>query len=124
MLIIRKEQMDVLDAHMRRKYEERVAKRVARTFPEKFKEMGPEKVHALIQAGIAKGEKHGITEDDDAAEFILLIFAHGLEFEKPPARVKCRLILEDKDLPPDAKVSLIAEELGAKKSPEPANMKS
>src|SRR4051812_729392 len=105
--------MGVLDAQMRRKYEERGAKRGARTFPEKFKEMGPEKVRLLIQAGIVKGEKHGITEDDDAEEFILLLFAHGLEFEKPPARVKCRLLLEDNDLAPDAKVSLIAEELGA-----------
>jgi hypothetical protein len=110
MLTIRKEQMDAFERHVRRKYEDRVIARIAKVYPEQYKQDGEEKTRYFVKAGIEKSEKHGIEEDDDAERFILLLFAHGLDFDNAPDRAECRQILDDKDLPGDAKVSLLYRE--------------
>src|SRR5262245_34209606 len=111
MFTIRKEQMAVLGSHVRRKYEDRVIARIAKAYPERYRQDGEEKIRYFVQAAIEKSEQHGIEEDDDAERFILLLFAHGLDFEKSPDMAECRQILEDKELPADAKVSLLYREL-------------
>ena len=111
MLRIRKEQMDLLDAHMMRKYEQRVVQKIKRTFPKWYEQEGEEKTRLLVQAGVRKAEGYGITEDDDVERFILLLVPYGLAFEKKPERLECRAILEDQDLPADAKVAMVREEL-------------
>ena len=113
MLKIRKEQMETLDAHMMRKYEQRVMKKIAAKFPERYKQDGSEKMLELVRAGIHKAEKHSITEDDDVELFILVLVEHGLSFEQKPEMAECRDILEDEDMPGDAKVSMIYDELEA-----------
>lgn len=111
MLTIRKEQMAAIQAHVRRKYEDRVIARIAKAYPERYKQDGEEKVRYFVKAGIEKSEKHNIEEDDDAERLILLLFVQGLDFEKSPQKAECRRILEDKELPADAKVSLLYREL-------------
>jgi hypothetical protein len=111
MLTIRKEQMDAFGRHVRRKYEDRVIAKIAKTYPERYKQDGEEKTRYFVKAGIEKSEKHAIEEDDDAERFILLLFECGLDFEKRPEMAECRRILEDKELPADAKVSLLYREL-------------
>ncbi len=97
-----------------RQYEERVMAKLAKTFPERFKVEDKEQTRAFVQAGVRKASPFGITEDDDAEAFILLLAVHGMEFEKPPERAECRAILQDKELAGDAKVSLIRRELNPK----------
>jgi hypothetical protein len=111
MLRIRKEQMDLLDAHMMRVYERRVVRKIKQTFPEWYRQEGEDKAHLLVQAGIRKAEGYRITEDDDVERFILLLVPYGLAFEEKPERSECREILEDQDLPGDAKVAMVSEEL-------------
>ncbi len=113
MLKIRKEQMELLETHMMRKYEQRVVRKIKQAFPEWYGQEGDEKAYLLVQAGIRKAEGYGITEDDDVEEFTLLLVPFGLTFEKKPERAECREILEDPDLPADAKVAMVAEELEA-----------
>jgi hypothetical protein len=67
----------------------------------------------FIRAGIRKAAHYGIEADDDVERLLLLMFVHGLEFEAGPQRSECRDILENRELPGDAKVSLIARELAA-----------
>jgi hypothetical protein len=117
MVVIRKEQMDVLNAHMMRKYEERVLARIAKTMPKRYEQDGEEKLRTLIRTAIGKGDKFGITEDDDTEAYIFLILEHGLDFEKPQDKAECRRILEDKELAGDAKVALVTRELRAGQSP-------
>ena len=111
MFTIRSEQMSQLQAHMMRKYEDRVIAKIAEAYPKRFKQEGEEKVREFIQAAIRKGEPHGITEDDETEQFALLLFAHGLDFEKAPGKEECRRILNDPDLPGDAKVNLLEREM-------------
>jgi hypothetical protein len=114
MLTIRKEQMEVLNAHMMRKYEDRVLARIAKSLPKRYEQDGEEKLRSFIQAAIRKGEKFGISEDDDTEEYIFLALAHGLDFEKTPDRLECRRILERQELAGDAKITLLSRELAAK----------
>ena len=111
MLKIRKEQMETLAHHMMSKYEQRVMRKIARTFPERYKKDGHEKMLLFIQAGILKAEKYAIDEDDDVELFILLLVQYGMDFEKKPEMSRCRKILVDEDLPADAKVTLLCNEL-------------
>ncbi|MFH0727357.1 MAG: hypothetical protein V2B19_13595 [Pseudomonadota bacterium] len=108
---IRKEQMDVFELHMMRNYEKRVLRTIAKTYPERYERDGEDRICALIQAGVRKGERYGITDDDDAERYILMLVEHGADFEKKPEMAECLGILEEKELPGDAKVSLIRRRL-------------
>ena len=111
MLQIRKEQMDILSTHMVWKYEQRVVRKIRKTFPEWYEQEGEEKTHLLVQAGVRKAEGYSITEDDDVEKFVLVLVQYGMDFEKRPERLECLEILEDQDLPADAKVTMVCEEL-------------
>ena len=111
MFQIRKEQMQAFDAHMMRKYEDRVIRKLTRTFPDQFERGDEEATRPFVQAGIRKAGQYGITEDDDVERFILVLAERGMDFEKAPGMDECREILEDKELPADAKVALVCREL-------------
>jgi hypothetical protein len=113
MLTIRKEQMAVLEAYMMRKYVDRVVQKIARTFPGKYKQEGQERTRLMVQAGIEKAAGYSITEDDEVERFVLVLAEYGMEFERAPERIECQQILEDKELPGDAKVSLVCRQLKA-----------
>ena len=70
-------------------------------------------MRALVQTGVHKGEAYGITDDDDAERYILLLVEHGADFEQEEGREECREILEREGLAGDAKVSLVKRRLGA-----------
>lgn len=112
MLTIRKKQIQLLETHLLRKFEQRVLATLARAFPEKYKTEGPEKCRLFLEAAIRKSEKHGITEDKDIEKFALVLFDRGMDFEQAPRMEECREILHDSTLPGDAKVSLIYHEIG------------
>jgi hypothetical protein len=114
MLTIRPEQIQAFEAHLMRQYEDRVIANLTKAYPDRFKAEDKEKTRAFVQAGVRKAAPYGITEDDDTEAFIFLLSVHGMDFEKPPERVECRAILEDKDLEGDAKVSLLRRELNPK----------
>ena len=111
MLQIRKEQMDFLEAHMMRTYEQRVVRKIKQTFPQWYEREGEDKAFLLVQAGIRKAGGYSITEDEDVEKFILVLVQHGMDFEKRPERLECLEILQDPDLPADAKVTMVCEEL-------------
>ncbi len=100
-----------MDAHMMRIYVERVMRKIKLTFPERYELEGEDKIRQLVQAGILKADGYSITEDDDVERFILVLVQYGLDFEKMPEMTECREILEEKDLPGDAKVCMIYREL-------------
>jgi len=111
MLQIRTEQMDVLSAHMMRVYEERVMRKIKHVFPERYEQDGDDKARQFVQAGIRKADGYSITEDDDVEDFVLVLVQYGMDFEKTPEMAECQEILEDEDLPGDAKILLLCEEL-------------
>ena len=115
MLTIRQEQMELLEAHQLQQFELKTAKGIAKRFPDRFKQVGPERTSLLIRAGIQKAAQHSIKSRDDIEQFACLVFNRGPDFETPKAMAWCREILEDKQLPGGAKVKLICHELEARK---------
>jgi hypothetical protein len=111
MLRIRKEQMDLLGAHMMRKYEQRVLRKIAQAYPARYRQDGDEKTLRFVQAGIRKAEQFGISEDNDAERFILILAEHGMDFEQVPHRSRCRLILANNKMSGHTKAVLLSREL-------------
>ena len=111
--------MAAMETLMMRKYEDRVIALIAQVFPERFDRDGEEKTRSFVQTAIRKAAKYDITEDDDCERYILLLRDRGLDFEEAPRMSRCLEILEDKEMPADARVSLVYRELGLKKY-EPA----
>ena len=111
MLTVRKEQIQVLDAHMMRKYEGRVIRKIARSFPERYAQDGEEKTRLFVQASIRKAAVYSITEDNDVETYILLLVERGIDFEQAPEMAECKEILQDTKIPADAKVNLLCREL-------------
>ena len=61
MLKIQKEQMDMLDAHMMRVYEDRVMRTIKHTFSERYEQDGDDKTRQFVQAGVRKADDYSIT---------------------------------------------------------------
>ena len=118
MLTIRRAQMEVFEAHMLRQFETQVLRNIARRCPVEFKEKGEEATRVLIRAGIQKAEQYGIEEKPDIERVAYLVFDRGPDFEKPEHMAWCREILEDKELPGDAKVALVYDELESQERAE------
>jgi hypothetical protein len=113
MMTIRQQQMAILDAQMMRRYEERVLRKITQRFPDRYPPNRRNEALLLVQAGIRAAARVGIEEDDDVERFLLLVARHGLDFATPLHRVECRGILDNPNLPGDAKVSLLERELAA-----------
>lgn len=111
MLTLRPEQLEILDAHMMRKFEDRVIAKLEEVFPDRFEPGNEMEARNFVRAGVRKGERYDITEDEDVEDLVLLLAKYGLNFEKDRKYLDCRLILEDKDLMGDAKVTLLEDEL-------------
>ncbi len=103
--------MAAFEAHSMRRYEDRVIRKIARAFPIRYKLDGEEGTRKFVQAGIRKAGGYGIAADDDVERFILVLAERGMDFEQAPGMAECRKILENKDLPPDAKVALVCRRL-------------
>lgn len=117
MLTIRPEQLRQIDAHMMRTFQDQVLGKIAHLYPDRFRSDGEQEVRAFIQAALYKADLHGISADDDAEAFTLLVFEHGLDFEKSEERDELLRILEDGNLPGDAKVSLLRREVEGAEDP-------
>jgi len=111
---IREEQMAAFEADTMRRYESRVIRKIARTYPVRYKLDGEEGTRRFVQDGIRKADGYGITEDDDVERFILVLADRGMDFEKASDMAECWEALEDKDLPGDAKVALVCRRLPPK----------
>ena len=85
MLVIRKEQMDVLERGTNAAFEERMVLHLRRSFAVKCDELGDTGVLRRIRAGAAKAASFGIVTQRDVARYINLMFTHGEGFDADPA---------------------------------------
>lgn len=81
MLIIRKEQMQILSGHMRVNFRNRMAELVRKRFKEKFESQSDEAVFAFIDHGISRAQNHGIGSRQDVRRYVLFMAAHGRDFD-------------------------------------------
>lgn len=114
-MIIRKAQMDALNALLIRAFERSVYDDISERFPRRFAELGGNRVRQLIGAGLRKAGKYGIASEDDAARLIEVMLEYGENFEElPELEWPCRC-LSDASLTGDLKVGILVGRLRARK---------
>lgn len=104
MLIIRKNQMQVLSEHLVNDFEQRLFAHVRKVFPEDCALLGEEGVRERIHQGVKSSTIHGIAAEYDVARFIDLTFILSPTFYSEPGIPWATAILNDSSLQPWQKV--------------------
>jgi hypothetical protein len=82
MLVIRREQMQTLEAAQ---FTAWVTQHVQRFFPESCAKLGPAATAQAVADGLARAREYGFSEPADACRFVDMVFALGPEFDRDPA---------------------------------------
>jgi len=82
MLIIREAQVAALAVAI---FERRLYEHLRDSFPGRCAAMPYEAVMETIRAAIARARAHGFSEDEHVAQFVVIAFAAGLDFDLDPA---------------------------------------
>jgi len=107
MLVIRTEQVDVLSASMRIKFEQRVIEHLRAVFPDKTKHLPDEKIHSVVRDSIRKAESYGVEYEDDIRRFIEYMVIYGTQLDVREQTQWVGDILRRSDLDGTAKMDLI-----------------
>ena len=83
MLVIRREQMDVLNERLMQNYVRRLAATLIRRRPEKFP-AGERDAIAFVERNIPVALDYGITAEYHVALFMAFLIAHGEDFASRP----------------------------------------
>ncbi len=81
MLIIRKEQMDLFRAAMRKRFETRMVEHIRQTFPERTRDVSDERIYNAVQESMRKAESFGIELEDDIRRFIEYLVIYGTQLD-------------------------------------------
>jgi len=114
MLVIRKEQMRVLNEYARNNFEKRAVDYVAREHPEQFAEMAESYTRTLVRFGIGKASKYDIHAEDDILRFIGLMVTIDPGFDDLDEMAWAREILDEEAFDGSEKMELIYEQMGDK----------
>jgi len=107
MVIIRKEQMEVLSKNMVDQFIDRAGAHLQRTFPEQIKNMAETDLREMIHAGIVKAESYDITDEVDVERFLECMVRFGFDFDNHPQTSWAGQILQDKSLSGTEKMNQI-----------------
>lgn len=84
MLVIRREQMDVLKEHVLAGYIDRLVQHVRRAFPADFRALGESAVRERVGQAVARARELDIDAERDVARFVDMTFMAGPEFDREP----------------------------------------
>ncbi|APR86607.1 Hypothetical protein A7982_11956 [Minicystis rosea] len=107
MLKILREQLDHFARKARRDFAERVVLHIDLTYPELAASMPEDVLRARVEDGMDRAERYGIVMEEDAVEFILMLFALGPAADEEIPWV--RAILRDRDLDGGGKMKRLEE---------------
>lgn len=82
MLTIRRDQIEVLNTDMRRRFEIRMAAHVNQFFAERCKLLGEAGVREWVADGINRAATYGIKAEIDVCRYIDVMFVFGREFDR------------------------------------------
>jgi hypothetical protein len=105
-MIIRKEQMCVLDKHCRRTFSDEVARNVRAQYPDEVVGLSESEVCAIAAKGLLRGEAYGFRKKYSLAMFIQLLFLASIEFDSYPP---VRYLLNHPAIPPDARIDAVLQ---------------
>lgn len=105
MLTIRREQIEVLNADMRRRFEMRMVAHVNQFFVQRCQLLGETGVREWIAAGIERAAKYGIKAEVDVCRYIDVMFVFGREFDADPRYPWATRILNARAANPRARIN-------------------
>ena len=108
MLIIRKEQMDILGKYMEEQFVERAVKFLCSTFANEFIDSPRDHLSSLVRDGISKARKYGIEYEDDVMRFLEFMVRYGHDFHEDPEQPQIKEILNS-DIDGTAKIILLED---------------
>jgi hypothetical protein len=95
MLIIRKEQMEMLKDRERQGFVERMADYLKKNFPDQTESLGEAGLRAEIHHGMETAEKYRMVSEREVARYIELMFYLGHDFDVNPKTPWAASILND-----------------------------
>ncbi len=98
MLIIRKEQLDVLSQYMLKQFYDETEKHLKKRYPEQTKEMSDEQLRELIVEGVEEAEGYDITDENDVKRYLEYLIEYGRDFGKSSETIWAGQFLNNKDL--------------------------
>jgi len=117
MLVIRKEQMAVLKAHMLKVFEDRMLRQMRNQFPDQVAAMTDQQLRRLVQMGISKGAPYHLEQETDLARLIILMLREGEDFDQKPDMAWTRYYLAHEEMPGASKLDLIEHRLTKEAQP-------
>lgn len=82
MLVIRDEQMRILNRSFEVAFRRKVCEYLESDFPEQCRALGPEGVRELIEHGVATAKEYGVEFEDEICDWIAMMAEFGRDFDK------------------------------------------
>jgi len=118
-LTIRAAQMQAFEPPEKPKVQDRLFAHLKRVFPERMRALGPAAALALVEAGIATAERHGIQDAKSITLLTDLVVVKGPGFEDTPAMAWSGAILRSASIPSEEKAGMILRMLKQRGSEVP-----
>lgn len=113
MFTIRREQMDVLEAHMREQFIQKTLAQLREVFPEACQRQGPPAVRALVEKGIEQAASYQIERERQVMLFIDLLMELGPDFTQQRKYKWIQATLQDPKFNEEQKLDIIYRRLEA-----------
>jgi hypothetical protein len=84
MVVIRKEQIEVLESAVAGRFEAELVGHIKEFAPHHFKVVGDEGIHKMVKQGIERAKKYGLTNRGPVRFFVELMVMFGSEFDTDP----------------------------------------
>ncbi len=111
MLLIRKEQMDVLRANMLKQFENLMVSHLKKYFPKKCEVLEEDGLRKTIRYGIEQAKLYGIVIESDVSLYLNLMFTFGKDFDKSESYPWAPEILKNEDFGgPRQRIKLLYKE--------------
>lgn len=107
MLRIRPEQMAFMNAQGRERFIEETLQSLPSVFPGDVRLQDARALRGAVEDGIARAERHAITEAREVTLYVFLFIEYGPGFEKAPATRWMGDLLTDARRPASEKLNLI-----------------
>lgn len=113
MLVIRKEQMAVFEAHLSQRFRQQARQHVKDEFPTQTKTLTDPAIDKAIADGMERARLYEVTAERDILLFVDLNFSFGPNFENDRKMAWAKKILLDKSMEGPAKMEAIYRRLAA-----------
>lgn len=114
-MIIRDEQIAVLNKYVENKFKEDVIAYLLDRYPEQGAILGPDGLKELVDSGLRRAKKYGIKIKRDAADFLGILVTNGKDFEILQSNRWASEILENPNLAGGTKILQLETQLDTRK---------